>query len=111
MGAGYNPNTTVNTTNVSKIKNSRLFKSGILKIKNLENEPAKAILLNIYMVYAADNIIEELANTPIIGNLSNTPYNDINSPTKFKVSGTPQFARDNIKNIIENKGIICAIPL
>ncbi len=73
--------------------------------------PQKAILLNINIVYAAENTIEELANTPSNGNLSNTPYKDINSPTKFKVRGTPQLPKDNIKNNIENKGITWAIPL
>lgn len=77
----------------------------MLTLKNLENVPAKAILLNMYIVYAAENIIEELANTPNKGNLSNTPYNDINSPTKFKVRGTPQLPKDNMKNNIENNGI------
>ncbi len=81
----------MNKTKVNKIKNSRLFKSGILTRKNLEYDPANAILLNINIVYAAENIIEELEKTPNKGSLSNTPYNDINSPTKFKVRGTPQF--------------------
>lgn len=93
-------------TNVSRIKSSRLFKSGILTLKNLENEPAKAILLNIYIVYAAEKTIEELAKTPKAGNLSKTPYNDINSPTKFRVRGTAQLPKHNRKNIIEYKGII-----
>lgn len=73
MGAGYIPNTTVNKTNVSKIKNSRLFTSGIFASKNLLKDPPKAILLYIYIVYAAEKTIEELANTPSKGNLSNTP--------------------------------------
>src|SRR5208282_385859 len=101
----------VNTTNVNKIKNSRLFKSGILTLKSLEKDPPNTILLNINIVYAAENIIEELAIRPNKGNLSNTPYKDINSPTKFKVRGTPQLPNDNMKNKIENIGIICAIPL
>jgi hypothetical protein len=58
------------------------------------------------MVKAAEKIIEELANTPNKGNLSNAPYKDINSPMKFKVKGTPQLPKDKIKNKIENKGII-----
>jgi hypothetical protein len=95
----------VNTTNVNRTKNSRLFTSGILTRKNLENEPANAILLYIKIVYAALNIIELLAKTPINGNLSNIPYKDINSPTKFKVRGTPQLPNDSIKNKIENIGI------
>lgn len=106
MGAGYIPNITVKTTNVNNIWNSRLFKSGIFTLKNLEYDPANAILLNIYIVYAAENTIEELANTPNKGSLSNTPYNDINSPIKFKVKGTPQLPNDSIKNNIANKGII-----
>jgi len=57
-------------------------------------------------VYAAESIIEELAITPKSGNLSKTPYKDINSPTKFKVKGTPQLPKDNMKNKIENRGII-----
>ena len=101
----------MNTTNVSNIKNSRLFTSLILASKNLLNDPPKAILLNIYIVYAADNTIDELAKTPSKGNLSNTPYKDINSPTKFKVRGTPQLPKDKMKNNIENKGITWAIPL
>jgi len=88
------------------MKNSRLVKSGILTKKNLDNEPPNAILLNIYIVYAAENTIEVLAITPNNGNLSNIPYKDINSPTKFKVRGTPQLPNDRIKNNIENKGII-----
>ena len=87
------------------MKNSRLFTSGMLTKKNLENAPAKAILLNMYIVYAAENIIEELANTPSKGNLSNIPYRDINSPTKFRVRGTPQLPNESMKNNIENKGI------
>jgi hypothetical protein len=57
-------------------------------------------------VYAAEKTIDELAKTPSSGNLSNTPYKDINSPTKFKVRGTPQLPKDKIKNKIENIGII-----
>lgn len=95
----------VNTTNVNNIKNSRLLTSAILLVKNLENDPPNAILLNINIVYAAENTIDELAIIPNIGNLSNTPYRDINSPTKFKVRGTPQLPSDSMKNKIENKGI------
>ena len=40
--------------------------------KNLLKDPPKAILLNIYIVYAAENTIEELAKTPNKGNLSKT---------------------------------------
>ena len=87
------------------MKNSRLFTSGMLTKKNLENAPAKAILLNMYIVYAAENIIEELAKTPNSDDLSNTPYNDKNSPMKFNDRGAPQLERHNIKNSIENKGI------
>lgn len=47
IGAGYTPNNTVKKTKVNNIINSRLFRSGILNLKNLENEPAKAILLNM----------------------------------------------------------------
>ena len=61
-------------TNVNNITNYLLFKSGILNLKNLEYDPANAILLNIYIVYAALNTIEELANAPNKGNLSNVPY-------------------------------------
>ena len=96
---------------MSNTKNSRLFKSGILTLNILENDPPNAILLNIKIVYAAENTIEELANIPNKGNLSNTPYKDINSPTKFKVRGTPQLASDNRKNNIEKIGINCATPL
>jgi len=60
----------------------------------------------MYIVYAAENTMDELAKTPNNGNLSNTPYKDINSPTKFRVRGTPQLPKHNMKNKIENKGII-----
>jgi hypothetical protein len=40
--------------------------------KNLLKDPPKAILLNIYIVYAAEKTIEELAKTPNKGNLSKT---------------------------------------
>jgi hypothetical protein len=72
---------------------------------NLEYEPPKLILLNIYIVYAAENIIEDDANTPNTGILSKEPYRDINSPIKFRVKGAPQLPKHNIKNIIENNGI------
>ena len=39
--------------------NSRLLRSVILTLKNLEYDPANAILLNMYIVYAAENIIED----------------------------------------------------
>jgi hypothetical protein len=58
------------------------------------------------MVYAAEKTIDELANAPNIGNLSKTPYRDINSPMKFKVKGAPQLPKDKIKNNILNRGII-----
>jgi hypothetical protein len=77
----------------------------------LVNDPPKAILLYMKIVYAALNIIEELAKTPNSGNLSKIPYSDKNSPTKFKVRGAPQLPNDNIKNNIENMGINCEIPL
>jgi len=83
----------------------------MLASKNLLKDPPKAILLNIYIVYAADNTIEELAKAPNKGNLSKVPYKDKNSPTKFKVSGVPALPKHNIKNKIENKGITCATPL
>jgi hypothetical protein len=41
--------------------------------KNLLKDPPKDILLYIYIVYAAENMIEELANIPNKGNLSNVP--------------------------------------
>jgi hypothetical protein len=63
------------------------------------------------IVYPAENTIELLAIIPNRGNLSNIPYKDINSPTKFKVRGTPQLPNDSIKNKIENIGIILVIPL
>jgi hypothetical protein len=62
-------------------------------------------------VYPAEKTIDEEANIPAIGNLSNTPYKDKNSPTKFKVRGTPQLPKHNIKNKTQNNGIACAIPL
>ena len=56
------------------MKNSRLFTSFMLASKNLLKDPPKAIRLNIYIVYAADNTIEELAKAPNKGNLSKVPY-------------------------------------
>ena len=56
------------------MKNSLLFKSAIFTLKYFENAPPKAILLYIYIVYAALNTIELLANTPNKGILSNIPY-------------------------------------
>jgi hypothetical protein len=41
--------------------------------KNLLKDPPNDILLYIYIVYAAENIIEELENIPNKGNLSNVP--------------------------------------
>lgn len=68
----------------------------MLTKKNLENEPANVILLNINIVYAAEKIIEELANIPNKGNLSKIPYSEINSPIKLKVKGVAQLLKDNI---------------
>ena len=93
------------------MRNSRLLKSGTLNLKNLESEPPNAILLYMYIVYAALRIIEELANNPNKGNLSKVPYKLINSPIKLRDKGVPAFPRQSIKNKIENKGIICDIPL
>ena len=98
-------------TNVNSIRNSRLLKSVILNLKNLESEPPNAILLNIYIVYAALKIIEELANSPNNGNLSKVPYKLINSPIKLRDKGVPAFPKQSMKNKMENKGIICEIPL
>ena len=58
---------------MKRMVNSLLVTSLKFSSKNLLKEPPKAILLNIYIVYAADRIIEELANTPSNGNLSKTP--------------------------------------
>ena len=82
-----------------------------MNLKNLENEPAKAILLNIYIVYAALKMIEELANTPNRGNLSKVPYKHINSPIKLRDNGVAALSKQRIKNNIENRGITCVIPL
>ena len=79
--------------------------------KNLVNVPPKAILLYMNIVYAALSTIEELAKTPKNGNLSKIPYKDKNSPTKFRVSGTPQLPSEKTKKSMENKGINCEIPL
>ena len=46
----------------------------MLNLKNFEKGPPNAILLNMYIVYAALNTIEELANIPNKGNLSKVPY-------------------------------------
>ena len=83
----------------------------MLNLNNLENDPAKAILLNMYIVYAALNTIEELANIPSKGSLSKVPYKHINSPIKLRDRGVPAFPRQRIKNNMENKGITCVIPL
>ena len=88
-----------------------MLTSGILTRKYLENDPPNAILLNMYIVYAAENTIEELAKAPSRGNLSNVPYNERNSPIKFKVKGVPALAKHSMKKRIENKGISWAIPL
>ena len=106
MGAGYIPKIIVGTTKVNNTINSLLFKSGILLVNIFEYDPPKDIFWYIYMVYAAENTIEELANTPNKDDLSNTPYSDKNSPMKFKDSGAPQFARHNMKNNMANNGII-----
>ena len=70
-----------------------------------------SILLNMYIVYAALNTIEELANAPNKGNLSKVPYKLMNSPMKLRDKGVPALPKQSMKNIIENKGITCAIPL
>jgi len=57
---------------MNKIVNSLLVKSGILKVNIFEYAPPKAILWYIYIVYAAEKIIEELAKTPNKDDLSNT---------------------------------------
>jgi len=106
---GYIPNITVNITKIKSIEYSLLFKSGRYTYQPL-NIPPKIILLNIKIVYTADKIIEEEANIPARDNLSNIPYKDINSPTKFKVRGAPQLPKQSIKNNIEKIGIICANP-
>lgn len=41
--------------------------------------------------------MDEAAKTPNRGNFSNTPYNDKNSPIKFKVKGAPQLPKQRIK--------------
>ena len=45
-------------------KNSLFVISKVLVLKNWLKIPANDILLNIYIVYAAENIIEELAIIP-----------------------------------------------
>ena len=96
-------------TKIKSIEYSLLFKSGKYVNQPL-NIPPNIILLNINIVYTADKIIEDEANIPANDNLSNIPYKDINSPTKFKVRGAPQLPRHNIKNNIEKIGIIWANP-
>jgi hypothetical protein len=59
----------------------------------------------MYIVYAADNTIEELAKAPSKGILSKAPYIHINSPIKLSVKGVPALPKHNMKNNIENKGI------
>ena len=97
----------VNNTKTVSIKNSLLFKSGKYSSQYLlDVAPANTILLNIKIVYAAENTIDDEAKTPARGNLSKIPYKDMNSPTKFNVKGAPQLPKDKIKNKIENIGII-----
>jgi hypothetical protein len=97
---------------VNNNKNSLLFISNTLaSYNNFVKEPPKDILLNINIVYAADNIIEEEARIPNKGSFSKIPYRDINSPIKFKVKGAPQLPKHSIKYKTENKGINCVIPL
>jgi hypothetical protein len=84
-----------------------------LKFKSVEylpqcskfKAPPNIILLNIYIVKAAENTIEDEDNAPAKGNLSNTPYKDINSPTKLNVSGAPQLPKHRMKNNTDNKGM------
>ena len=83
----------------------------MLNLKNFESDPAKAILLNIYIVYAALNTIEELASAQSNGSLSKVPYKLINSPKKFRDNGVPALLKQRMKNKIENNGINCVIPL
>ena len=64
---------TVNITNANNKLNSRLFKSNIFFLKNLDSTPPNDTLLYIYIVYAAENTMDELANIPNKGNLSNDP--------------------------------------
>jgi hypothetical protein len=101
----------VKETKVNKIKNSLLVKSRIFSLKNLLKEPPKDTLLKRYILYAADNTIDVLDIAPSKGNLSNIPYSEKNSPTKFNVRGVPQLAKQRIKKKIENKGFTCASPL
>jgi hypothetical protein len=50
--------------------------------------------------------MDKLENNPNTGNFSKNPYKDKNSPMKFKLKGTPQLLKANIKKNIENMGII-----
>lgn len=93
------------------MKNSLLLRSAILELKCLDKDPPNTIRLNMNIVYAADNTIEEQANAPRSGSLSKVPYKLINSPTKFRVKGVPALPKQRIKNITEKTGIIWAIPL
>ena len=111
MKLGYIPNKTVNDTNINKIKNSLLLRSGMLTTKNLEYDPPNAILWYMYIVYAAENTIEELAKAPKRGNLSNAPYKHKNSPIKLSDRGVPALLRQSIKNNMEKIGINWVIPL
>ena len=54
----------------------------------------------MYIVYAADNTIDELASILKIGNLSNIPYKLKNSPIKLRDNGVPALLKHNIKNNI-----------
>lgn len=71
MKEGQIPESIVNMIKLNNKKNSRLVISRMFSSKNLLKDPPKDILLNIYIVYAADNMIEELENIPKKGNLSN----------------------------------------
>ena len=83
-----------------------MFKSGIDFSIYFERDPPNAILLNMKIVYAELSTIEEEAIAPRRGSLSNAPYRDMNSPTKFIVKGVPALARHSMKNSIEKRGII-----
>jgi hypothetical protein len=49
--------------------------------------------------------MEDAAKAPRTGILSNAPYKDRNSPTKFKVRGVPEFPKHRIKKSREKRGI------
>ena len=97
---------TVKETRLKNMTNYLFETSVIADLKCTLKDPPNAILLNMNILQAAENTIEEDASAPNRGNLSKDPYKLKYSPTKSKVRGNPQLPKQRIKNNIESKGII-----